>query len=223
MRNLKKLLENKLINDEKLIKYGFIKESGKYYYETKICDDNFKVIVEMTEERQESKVIDIAMGEEYILVDVQEAHGDFVGRVKEEYEEVLNDIISACSEQNTFKNEQAKMVIKYIKEVYGADLEYLWEKFPTNAIWRNKENNKWFGILMVVSMNKLGIDDDRKIEIIDLRYQKDAIEELIDHKYFFEGYHMNKKSWITIKLDGSVDIERIYELIDNSYELSLKK
>ena len=47
MRNLKKLLENKLINDEKLIKYGFIKESGKYYYETKICDDNFKVIVEI--------------------------------------------------------------------------------------------------------------------------------------------------------------------------------
>lgn len=34
---------------------------------------------------------------------------------------------------------------------------------------------------------------------------------------------MNKNSWITIKLDDSVEIERIFELIDNSYNLSLEK
>ena len=32
---------------------------------------------------------------------------------------------------------------------------------------------------------------------------------------------MNKNSWITIKLDNSVETERIFELIDNSYNLSL--
>ena len=39
----------------------------------------------------------------------------------------------------------------------------------------------------------------------------------------FAGYHMNKNSWITIKLDGSIKIEKIFELIDNSYKLSLEK
>ena len=34
---------------------------------------------------------------------------------------------------------------------------------------------------------------------------------------------MNKKHWITIILDGSVNIEEIYNLIDISYNLSLKK
>ena len=34
---------------------------------------------------------------------------------------------------------------------------------------------------------------------------------------------MNKNSWITIKLDDSIAIERIFELIDNSYNLSLEK
>ena len=34
---------------------------------------------------------------------------------------------------------------------------------------------------------------------------------------------MNKKSWITIKLDGSVNENEIYKLIDNSYMLSIKK
>lgn len=32
---------------------------------------------------------------------------------------------------------------------------------------------------------------------------------------------MNKKSWITIRLDNSVNIKTIYDLIDNSYSLSI--
>lgn len=32
---------------------------------------------------------------------------------------------------------------------------------------------------------------------------------------------MNKKSWITIKLDESLNIKKIYGLIDNSYKLSI--
>lgn len=34
---------------------------------------------------------------------------------------------------------------------------------------------------------------------------------------------MNKNSWITIKLDGSLELKEIYRLIDNSYQLSFKK
>ena len=34
---------------------------------------------------------------------------------------------------------------------------------------------------------------------------------------------MNKNSWITIKLDDSVPNKKIFELIDNSYNLSLEK
>ena len=45
--------------------------------------------------------------------------------------------------------------------------------------------------------------------------------KIVDNEKFFPGYHMNKKSWITIKLDNSVDIKTIKKLIDNSYNLSL--
>ena len=34
---------------------------------------------------------------------------------------------------------------------------------------------------------------------------------------------MNKNSWITIRLDGSMDNKEIFKLIDNSYQLSLEK
>ena len=33
------------------------------------------------------------------------------------------------------------------------------------------------------------------------------------------GYHMNKKHWNTVVLDGSVDESLIKKMIDNSYEL----
>jgi predicted DNA-binding protein (MmcQ/YjbR family) len=36
------------------------------------------------------------------------------------------------------------------------------------------------------------------------------------------GYHMNKKLWITIKLDG-LPIDFVFSLIDTSYELVVRK
>ena len=34
------------------------------------------------------------------------------------------------------------------------------------------------------------------------------------------GYHMNKEHWISVVLDGSVAIEHIHELIQDSYALT---
>ncbi len=36
------------------------------------------------------------------------------------------------------------------------------------------------------------------------------------------GYHMNKKHWNTVDMDGSLDDQMIYELIDHSYDLIVK-
>lgn len=223
MRNLNKYFENKTIDDDKLIEYGFSKRGNNYYYEVGIYDNYFKVIVEISKEKQMSRVLDLSTSEEYVLADVQGSLGTFALSVKEEYEKILNDIVDKCSEPNVFKSEQAKEIIKYVKEKYGDDLEYLWKKFPNNAVWRNKNNKKWYGLLLVLTENKLRIESDKVIDIIDLRYQKEKIREIIDNKKIFEGYHMNKDNWITIILDGGTDIKDIYKLIDNSYELSIEK
>ncbi len=223
MRSLNKYFENKSIDYEKLLKYGFILNGNNYVFEKNINNNCFKVIVEISKTNQTSKVLDLSTNDEYVLVDINNSTGEFVGKLKEEYENILNDIIVKCTTPNIFKSKQANEIIKYIKEKYNDDLEYLWKKFPNNAIWRNKSNNKWYGALLVISENKLGIESDKIIDIIDLRYQKDKIKEIVDNKKIFRGYHMNKDNWITIRLDENVDIKQIYKLIDNSYELSLKK
>ena len=223
MRNLSKNFENREINYSKLLEYGFVKEKNSYIYEKDIVEKHFKVIMEISEDKQISKVIDTLTNEEYILADVQDSSGDFVGKVKDAYNLVINNVINKCTNSNIFKSEQTKEIIKYIKEKYHDDLEFLWEKFPTDAIWRNKQNKKWYGLILTIDENKLGIKGNKKVEIIDLRYPKEDIKNIVDNKKIFPGYHMNKNSWLTIKLDGSVTSKEIYKLIDISYELSLSK
>ena len=209
MRNLTKEYKNRNFNYDKLLKYGFNKKDDIYFYEYKI-----------SEKEKISKVIDLLLNEEYVLVDVKDSIGDFIGKIKEEYENILNDIISKCTDSNIFKNKQSNEIIKYIKEKYNDDLEYLWEKFPDNAVWRNKSNKKWYGLLLTITLNKLGINSNEKVEVIDLRYQKDKTNDIVDNKKIFPGYHMNKNSWITVKLDGSVNTKEIFGLIDNSYYIT---
>lgn len=223
MRNLEKYLNNKKIDNNKLIKYGFVEDNNKYIYKIKIHNNEFEVIVEVTDNIKTSKIIDISSDEEYILVDVEESTGEFVGKIREEYEKILKDIINKCTDENIFKFKQTKEIINYIKEKYDDELEFLWEKFDNNAIWRNKINQKWYGLLLTVTYDKLDASSNSNevIEIIDLRYPKGENLNIVDNEKFFLGYHMNKNSWITIILDGRVETEKIKRLIDDSYNLSV--
>ena len=225
MRDLEKYLKNKEIDYNKLTKYGFIEDNNKYTYKVKIHNDEFEVIVEISDNEKKSKIIDIFSNEEYILVDIEESTGDFVGKLREEYENILIDIFKNCTNENIFKFEQTKEIIKYIKEKYNDELEFLWEKFDNNAIWRNKINQKWYGLLLTVTKDKLkinsNINTNEIIEIIDLRYPKGENLNIVDNEKFFLGYHMNKNSWITLILDGRVETDTIKKLIDNSYNLSV--
>lgn len=221
MKNLDEELKDRKISYTKLQKCGFNKIDNTYVYKKRIYDNQFEVEIVISDKEKYSKVIDLENQSEFFLVDVENSTGQFVGQIRQEYEEILEDIISKCTEKEAFKSNQAKEIINYVRKKYKDELEYLWEKFDNNAIWRNKQNNKWYGVLLTIPQNKLGLKSDNIIEIIDLRYQKEEIEKIIDNNKIFAGYHMNKKSWITIKLDGSLDNNEIFELIDNSYKLSI--
>ena len=75
---------------------------------------------------------------------------------------------------------------------------------------------------MIVSKRKLGLDVDESVEIIDLHADPDFIDAVVDGKAYFRGYHMNKKRWLTVLLDGSVSEHDVFPLIDASYKLAEK-
>ena len=223
MRNLENYFKDRKINYDRLIEYGFILKEDNYYYEKVINDGVFKIVIEINKQQKIAKVIDLLNDQEYNLVDVKGATGNFVGKIKEIYEALINDIIDKCSDVDVFTSKQTIAIINYVKAKYDNDLEFLWKKSPKNAIWRNQNNRKWYGAVLVISKDKLKIESNEMVEILDLRYQKNDIKNIIDNYKIFPGYHMNKDNWITIILDGRVELEEIYQLIDNSYQLSLHK
>lgn len=223
MRNLENYFKDRKINYDRLVEYGFILKEDNYYYEKIINDGVFKIVIEINKQQKIAKVIDLLNDQEYNLVDVKGVTGNFVGKIKEIYEALINDIIDKCSDVDVFKSKQTIAIINYVKAKYDNDLEFLWKKSPKNAIWRNQNNRKWYGAVLVISKDKLKIESNEMVEILDLRYQKNDIKNIIDNYKIFPGYHMNKDNWITIILDGRVELEEIYQLIDNSYQLSLHK
>lgn len=220
---MRKINSNKYIIDQnKLLKYGFIKEKDSYKYTKLILDNEFKIEVEYKNNIMTSKLIEVAFNDEYMQAD-STVTGEYANTIKTAYEEELNNIKDKCFIKQAFKEKQTNEIIKYIKEKYNCNPEFLWEKYDDTAAIRNNKNNKWFGIFMEVNKTKLGLDEDKQVEIIDLSYYKNRVDEVIDNKGIFPGYHMNKKSWITIILDGTVSIEEIEKLIDISYEISISK
>lgn len=219
----KTVLKNKKPNESKLLAFGFEKQNDEYAYLCNIVDGQMQLTVSVSLcGKISTELIDKSTDEEYVLHRVPDAQGSFVGQVKAEYQAILDEIVARCFDSEVFKSKQAKAVITYVRDKYGDELEYLWEKFPDNAIVRRKDNQKWYAAILTVSRHKLGMDSDELVEILDLRMSSNDIEKIVDNKIYLPGYHMNKRHWFTICLDGTVSNEEILTRIDESYDLARK-
>jgi predicted DNA-binding protein (MmcQ/YjbR family) len=183
------------------------------------------MIVSVTKDGQQvtSEIFDLSTKEQYVLHRISNATGSFVSRVRIECESVLDSIAKNCCEPHIFKSKDAEQIICYVREKYHDELQYLWKKFPENAVFRRQDNSKWYAALLVVSKKKLGLRSDDLVDIIDLRMNSEKIFALVDGKKYFPGYHMNKQHWVTICLDGSVPLDEIFCCINESYVLAAEK
>ncbi|MBQ8404522.1 MAG: MmcQ/YjbR family DNA-binding protein [Clostridia bacterium] len=217
------MFKNKKANVRKMLAFGFAECGEGYFYSKAIdgCDMKISVMV-LRDGTVCHKVTDNAANEEYRLHLSPNAAGAFVGKVREEYESLLEEIRKKCFDPDVFKSEQSKEIINYARERYGDELEFLWEKFPDNAVLRRKDNAKWYAALLTVKAAKIGLGGDGTVEILDLRIKPEEMEHTVDGKRFFPGYHMNKKHWYTLVLDGSVPSGEVYARIDESYILAKK-
>lgn len=109
-------------------------------------------------------------------------------------------------------------IYEYVKKQYGTVPEYLWKESPESAVLRHK-NGKWYAVLMQVEKSRLGLEGDTEVDIIDVKCNPDMVGLLTQTYGFLPGYHMNKKYWITMLLDGTVSEAKILDFLDMSYDL----
>lgn len=211
------------VNLERLQAYGFTQSEHGYQYATTVMDGQFQLYVFVSVDGVVStKMIDNSTGEEYTLYKVSSSVGSYVGEVRAACANVLTDIAEKCFESDVFSGTQTRKIIQHVRETYADELEFLWEKFIGNAVWRRKDTKKWYGLLVTIPKSKLGIDSDEIVEAIVLRLKPEQMADTIDCEKYFPGWHMNKKSWYTIMLNGTVATEEICRRIDESYRLAVK-
>jgi len=115
-------------------------------------------------------------------------------------------------------------VFAYINEKYLVKPEYPWERDNTSAVFRHKDNKKWFALVMNVGGNKVGLESCEVIPVLNLKIDDPIFHDLlVKQKGIIPAYHMNKRSWITVRLNGDVPEKNVFDLIDASFESTLPK
>ncbi len=135
-------------------------------------------------------------------------------------------------------------VYDYIQKKYKVKPEYLWRRYPDYAVFRHTDNSKWFALAASVrkdifgeaqssgeaSFGTLKTGEERFGTQSSGALQSDFVDVInlkVDDLFFRDllireagitpAYHMNKQHWISVRLDGSVPQEKVFDLIDMSF------
>ena len=74
---------------------------------------------------------------------------------------------------------------------------------------------------MKISWDKLEKGREGLVEAVNLKH--DQVADLFSQKGIYPAFHMNKRYWLSLALDDSLQDEEVIELIERSWELTMKK
>ena len=112
----------------------------------------------------------------------------------------------------------------YIKDQYGVEPEFPWPKYNEHAVYRHGDNKKWFALIMAVGRDKVGLEGDGNVDVINLKIDDIIMRDvIINEEGIMPAYHMNKLHWITVLLDGTVPESSVKSLLDISYNATASK
>lgn len=114
-------------------------------------------------------------------------------------------------------------VLKFALEQYGTEPDYPWMSHPGYAVLRHADNQKWYGVIMDVPREKLGLAGHEPVDILDVKCDPVLGGCLRTEKGILPAYHMHRGNWLTVLLDGTVDREKILNLVEMSFDLTASR
>lgn len=219
-----KVFAKKKVIFDKLKPAGFVLSDGLYHYEELILDGDFQVRVQINSDGElHSQVFDMDLEEEYTAIHISRATGGFVGQVREAYLAVLERLGETCFEALPFAKDQTNRLARKIASEWGLQSE-IFDKFSKFSVYRHEGNQKWFALMTLLPYEKL--DSERKrvpgsrrseaVEIMNLKIEAEDMPKLLKYEGIYPSYHMSKKSWISVVLDGSLPDDLVWDLISKS-------
>ena len=106
-----KIFQKTKINYSKLLTYGFTKKGTVYTYTENIMNNDFQVIINITDNKVDGHIYDLNFNEEYHNFRNDNFTGSYVAKIKEEFELILNDIKNNCTTTNhSFMNKLIELL-----------------------------------------------------------------------------------------------------------------
>ena len=215
------LLKRMEYEPAKLLSYGFVKEKDHYHYEKILAVDEMKAVFHVDGKGVlTGKVIDPFSNDEYIAIHLQRQKGVYVSSVRKEYLAVLSDIVKHCYHKVPFIFHQTNRINELIIKKYRISCEFSFSKYPHIGAYYHPTNQKWFGLIQCLDRSTF-LAEKGECEILNLKVNGDEIQPLLEKDGFFGGYHMSKKSWISILLDDTVPDDIILKYVEESYQLTV--
>lgn len=217
------ILNTSVPQKEKLKAFGFsaaANESAasdggeKLVLKKEIADGQFYVLIQLSDASLTADVYETSTDEKYVLFNVASAQGAFVGQIRSEVLEIIEQIRKECFINEDTKQRYVEFLHSYFKS-FG-DTPWVAQGDDSSTVYRCP-NNKWFALVMKIKFKNLGFESEEPVWAVNLKAEN--IESITDKKSIFPAYHMNKKYWITVLLTAVTDFEQLCELTKKSYAL----
>ena len=214
------IFRSAIIKNDSLEVAGFVTTDGTTYTMSKAVSGgafNADISLSISEQTLSAHLFDTTTGEKYALFDMPSSHGAFVASLREEVQNIIEEIRTKCFETNDLKDDY----IAWIKGRFGAEPDFPWPDTPDYCVFRCP-NEKWFALVMKIKFRQLGLTGDEAVWVVNMKADNSEIPTLIDRKSIFPAWHMNKKHWITVLLTAATDFKKLCGLTQKSYELVCK-
>ena len=212
--NYQHIFDKYTFNPQKALAYGFRADNGIYGIRKPLDQDGFYAVFHISENSIEVNVYEEPDGELYLPFHTN-ADGSFVGTIRAQVDEALDEILRSCFDTADVK----ALLLEYVKEKYGTIPEAPWGYLNEYHTLNTSRRHKWYGLFMLIPYRYLGVEKEGKIHVLNVKIRTEDIPSIVDHVHYFPSYHMNKKYWISILLDRTADTEQIKKLLDDSYAI----
>lgn len=105
-------------------------------------------------------------------------------------------------------------ITSYIHREYAIEPEHPWMKSPSHMTFKVKEEGKWFALILQVKRKTLGLEGEGEVDILNVKADESFIAIASKNKGYLPAYHMNKRHWMSILLDGTIKMEDVFDHID---------
>ena len=111
----------------------------------------------------------------------------------------------------------------FIEDFYSISYDCPFDDELDAWVFRHPDNKKWFALVMRIKKCKLGVDSNEFIDVVNLKCAPEIMDDLWEESGVFPAYHMSKKHWLTLALDGTCSDDTIKWVLKISYDLTRRK